>query len=104
MDINLDDLSLKELKKLHKDVEKTINEYEDKKLAEARSELEARAKEMGFSLHDLIGERKPRARVAPKYRHPENAELTWTGRGRKPRWIEDALGSGSDLEDFLIPA
>lgn len=26
-----------------------------------------------------------------KYRHPENPDLKWTGRGRTPAWLEDAM-------------
>lgn len=25
-----------------------------------------------------------------KYRHPENPELTWSGRGREPKWLAEA--------------
>lgn len=41
-----------------------------------------------------------RAKVAPKYRN-EKGE-TWTGRGKKPRWLAAALTGGAKLEDFLI--
>lgn len=41
---------------------------------------------------------------APKYRHPENPELTWSGRGRRPGWIRDAVGAGRSLSDFEIGA
>lgn len=41
-----------------------------------------------------------RAKVAPKYRN-EKGE-TWTGRGKKPRWLTAALADGAKLEDFLI--
>ena len=34
------------------------------------------------------GARKP---VAPKYRNPDNPEQTWTGRGRQPTWVKEAL-------------
>lgn len=34
-------------------------------------------------------EKPPIERV--KYRHPENPELKWTGRGRQPKWLEEAL-------------
>jgi DNA-binding protein H-NS len=30
-----------------------------------------------------------------KYRHPENAELCWSGRGRKPKWVEAWLAQDS---------
>ena len=39
---------------------------------------------------------------APKYAHPENPEMTWTGRGRQPNWVKEALASGKALEDMAI--
>lgn len=44
----------------------------------------------------------PRPRVPPKYRHPENKDLTWTGRGNKPLWVVSYLDDGGDLETLLI--
>lgn len=45
----------------------------------------------------------PQARrtVPPKYRHPDTGE-TWTGRGKAPRWLADALAQGKTRDDFLI--
>lgn len=43
------------------------------------------------------GERKP---VAPKYRN--EAGETWTGRGKQPKWVAEALASGLTLEDLMI--
>ncbi|MBO9468145.1 H-NS histone family protein [Tropicibacter sp. R15_0] len=40
--------------------------------------------------------------VAPKYRHPENPALTWSGRGRKPKWFVEALEQGKTPEDLAI--
>lgn len=42
------------------------------------------------------------ARVSPKYEHPKNPDLRWTGRGRKPKWVEQCLDEGLTLEDLLI--
>jgi hypothetical protein len=56
-DFNLEALSLKELRQLQKDLAKAISTYEDRHKAEARAKLEAIAKEMGYSLADLIGGR-----------------------------------------------
>jgi DNA-binding protein H-NS len=39
---------------------------------------------------------------APRYRNPDNAEQTWSGRGRRPRWIHDAEASGRSLPDMEI--
>lgn len=53
-DFNLEAMSLKELRKLEKDLAKAISTYEDRHKAEARARLEAIAKEMGYSLADLV--------------------------------------------------
>jgi DNA-binding protein H-NS len=103
--MDLNNLSLSELKKLHSDVTKAIDGYEDRKKKEARAELEAKAKEMGFSLAELLGDvpkEKKRGTVAAKYSHPENSGLTWTGRGRQPKWVVEALASGRTLSDLAI--
>lgn len=43
-------------------------------------------------------------KVPAKYRHPENSDLAWTGRGRKPKWVEDWLGTGGTMEQIQIAA
>ncbi len=44
-----------------------------------------------------------RAKVAPKYRNPSDANQTWTGRGISPAWIK-ALKDAGTLETALIAA
>jgi DNA-binding protein H-NS len=46
--------------------------------------------------------RKARGKVAPKYRNPKNPSETWTGRGRKPLWVQAALDAGKELKDLAI--
>ena len=36
-----------------------------------------------------------------KYAHPENPSQTWSGRGRRPRWVTEQIESGKSLEDLL---
>jgi DNA-binding protein H-NS len=43
-----------------------------------------------------------RGQVQPKYRNPDKHSETWSGRGRKPKWVEDKLASGKSLDDLLI--
>jgi DNA-binding protein H-NS len=103
-DYDLEALSLTELKKMQKDVARAISTFEDRQTAEARVKVEALARELGYSLAELVGgEAKPkRAPVAPKYRHPENPALTWSGRGRRPQWFVDALAGGGTAGDMEI--
>lgn len=96
-------MELVDLKKLQKEVDQAITTYEDRRKSEAIMAAEAAVKEFGFKLTDLVsvekGGKKP---IAAKYKNPENPLETWTGRGRKPKWVSDALASGKKLEDLAI--
>lgn len=101
--MNLSELSLVQLRELNEQLPKEIarREADERKLA--RQELEKLAAEKGFRLEDLISNATPpKTPVAVKYRHPENSALTWTGRGRKPGWVEEYLGKGGSLEELLV--
>jgi len=103
-DYDLEALSLKELKQVQKDVAKAISTFEDRQRAEARAKVEAFARNLGYSLTELIGieGKTARASAPAKYRHPENPALTWSGRGRKPQWFVDALAAGKTARDLAI--
>ncbi|MGY3438727.1 MULTISPECIES: H-NS histone family protein [unclassified Marinovum] len=100
-EMDLEGLSLKELKQLQKQVAKAISTFEDRKKKEALAALEAKAAEMGFSLSDLTTGKGGKI-SAPKYRNPDDGTQTWTGRGRKPGWFVEALDRGVSPEDMHI--
>ena len=103
-DYDLEALSLSDLKKMQKDVAKAISTYQDRQKAEACAKVEALARDLGYSLAELVGTetKASRAPVAAKYRHPENPALTWSGRGRKPQWFVEALEAGKTAENMAI--
>lgn len=46
---------------------------------------------------------KTTPKAPAKYEFGENEETkTWTGKGRKPKPIAEALNAGHSLDDFLI--
>lgn len=102
--IDLEGLSLKELKQLQKDVESAVTEFKDRERRRALAEVEAFARERGLTAADLteLSSKRTRKSAAPKYANPADSSQTWTGRGRRPRWIEAALAAGKSLEDMLI--
>ncbi len=102
--LDLDALSLDELKTLRRDVEKAINDFKDRQLEKAREEVEAVARKHGYSLSVIagVGGGRKRKSSAPKYAHPKESGLTWSGRGRRPRWVTEALESGAKLDDLKI--
>ncbi len=63
--------------------------------------------EYGISATELkltgrgAGKRSAPAKSVPRYRGP--AGETWSGgRGRKPRWVTEALAAGKSLTDYEI--
>lgn len=104
MSIDLTNLSLDELKKLQKDVAKAVASFEMRRRQEALAAAEAAAREAGFSLSDLFGSGKTSAKAPgiPKYQHPENSALVWTGKGRQPAWFKEAIAAGTPADDLLI--
>lgn len=44
--------------------------------------------------------RKAAARGAAQYRNVDGR--TWSGRGRRPAWINEALAAGKSLDDFRV--
>ena len=103
MDLNY--LSLKELKDLQDKVAIAIFDFEKRKKAETLVELKALAQSKGFSLDELLDSgkaNKKKTPVAAKYADPANPDNTWSGRGRKPKWLAAALENGASIENFAL--
>ena len=93
--------------------EKLIEEAEElrvKELDGVIADIKEKIQMYGLTAQDLGLASAPRKRKAKpaaakkapaRYRGP-NGE-TWSGgRGRKPRWVTEALAKGKKLEDFAI--
>lgn len=76
-----------------------------KEKSAAIEDINTKIKTFGIRSRDLdFGyDSKPassgKSKVTMKYRSGTNA---WSGRGRKPRWVEEHLKKGGKLEDMLI--
>ncbi len=104
--MDLSKLSIKELQNLLHKIPAELKKRDAKDKNRVLDEVKALAKSRGYSLDDLIdgAPRKTRAGgvVPQKFRHPENADLQWTGRGRKPKWVESWLNGGGNLDALRI--
>lgn len=106
----LERMNLGELKELRKKLDRAISNYETRQRQKALSALEQAARDHGFKLSELISDRQPgksktkggeaESAVPPAYVNPDNPEQTWSGRGRRPRWVHDALEAGRTLEEM----
>ena len=101
-DFDLQSMNKEELQALQKNVAKAISGFDERMKAEALAKAEAAVKEFGYSLADLTGGKRGGKMNPPKYRNPADPSKTWTGRGRQPQWIKDALAAGKDLSEMAI--
>lgn len=104
--MNLSEMTYPELAEHQKEVDAAMRNLEKSRKADAKKAVKATAKEHGFTVEDLFdmpNKAKGSApKAPPKYRNPDNHAETWTGKGRKPQWIKDALEKNSDLSRFEI--
>jgi DNA-binding protein H-NS len=84
-------------------------------LAAVRAKIDEMASEDGMSFDSFVAAnlrqqdkpvRKPagatRGNAEPKYANPNNAGVTWSGRGPAPAWFMSAIQAGFSKEDLEI--
>jgi DNA-binding protein H-NS len=109
--INLEALSVPELNQLIEDAKAALEGKKQGAKAQLIEEMRKKAAQLGLDLGDLLDRlgpktniRKPRSdagrAVTAKYRSPEGE--TWTGRGRMPRWLTEAIRHGKAKKDFVV--
>jgi DNA-binding protein H-NS len=96
---------LDDLQEQIESLQKQRNELLAKERSSVIEDINAKIRTFGFSPKDLsFGEPVKttptgRAKVAMKYRLDNNV---WSGRGRKPKWVEAFVANGGKLDDILI--
>ncbi|RFA30559.1 trans-acting regulatory HvrA protein [Alkalilimnicola ehrlichii] len=104
--MNLANYNSQELRELRKEIDRELKKRRKQEVKEAQKELKHVAERYGFSLNELLSASpgvKPGAiKGAVRYRHPEDADKTWSGRGRKPSWVKEWEASGRSLEDLRV--
>jgi|TARA_R100000687_G_C6377615_1_gene131056 DNA-binding protein H-NS len=103
-DLDLNQLDQQELEQLRADVDQALKTLHARRLKEARSAAAALAKEHGFKLEDLVAPASSSAKknLPAKYANPDDPNQTWSGRGRKPKWFNEAIESGKTESDLEI--
>lgn len=105
---DISSLSVEELERLQQQAESLIASKKEQAIQNAYDQIVEIAASLDLTVEDLIEygtqKRKPATRktVEPRYRNKNNPEETWTGRGKKPRWLVAELEKGGKIEDHLI--
>ena len=101
--IDLDNLDVDELRAITENAQQLITQKQHQRLYDAYMQFEKIAEDSNSTIEEVLkaGEKLEKKRSI-KYRNTDNHQETWTGRGRKPTWLVDALAAGRDLEDFAV--
>lgn len=102
---DLSKYSLSQLKKIQNDVEEELKKRHFLSVSQAREQILHIARATGMSIDDLVSSRfskESKEPLAAKYRHPDDSEKQWSGRGRMPGWIKDWIASGKDLSEAKV--
>lgn len=121
MTLDISGLSTAQLEALLRAAQKEKKRKQKRKpVAKVRALLDKAAKASGYTLAELFGTASPSTtrksfrsskgtgqkttgtKVPPKYRNPADASQTWTGRGKQPRWVVDAIAAGATLDSLRI--
>lgn len=79
--------------------------------AQLREEVMALVAAKGYTIPELFGVgevfnrangKVKKAKAQPKYADPNNAAVTWSGRGKRPQWFKVALERGVEANQMLI--
>jgi DNA-binding protein H-NS len=99
MSDQLTSLSTKELIALrHK-----IDELIARRVEADKKQLEENLRELRqFRKTKSTKPRKAYPKVLPKYRNPRDESQVWSGRGLRPKWLQEALAAGGNLKKFEI--
>lgn len=89
----IDASSIEELNELISKAEAAIEQKKASEIATLREQMIEKARLYNMTPEEVLSFsiRKRRSVGAPKYRNPENPEQTWTGRGKKPGWLKQAV-------------
>jgi DNA-binding protein H-NS len=99
----LDKFSYVDLLNLQKRIEEAISDRRAADAQATKDQLRQMAEKAGFDIKELFGKRgSPKGTGIAKYRNPKDTSQTWTGSGRKPNWLVDAVKKGAKIESFLI--
>ncbi len=105
--------NLTELLEMNKKMQAAIDKEKQLQIKQFQQEMLAFCSKANVSLLELalpllkndfhfVKKRKTPGKGAVLFRHPENTSWVWSGKGRRPQWIEDWLRGGGRMESLHV--
>ena len=103
--IDLSKLSIEELETLAKDIQTEVVTRREAERERVLGQMRELAASLGLTLEEVVRLERSKGGSGggqARYRHPNDPSLTWSGRGKRPAWINEALAAGKSLDDFAV--
>jgi len=88
---------------INRKIEELTKQAEALRVQESKQVVESIREQInlyGLTVEDLFGKPRKGVTVAMRYRDGKGNE--WSGRGKRPRWLAEALKNGASQDSFLI--
>jgi DNA-binding protein H-NS len=100
---NLKGMSVETLQNLIADAQNLLDKYEKERRKAVIKEIQDLAASANLSVEIKEGDKViTSSKGVPRYRNPNDPQQTWSGRGKRPNWLNKALESGKKLDDFTV--
>lgn len=101
--MNLTEMSKNDLVELSKAINIELAAHKAQAIVDVKAVME----EHGMTLADIdpaIVRKQPKGprAAAARYAHPTDGSVTWTGLGRRPKWVNEYTSMGKPLSDLEI--
>lgn len=118
--VDLSALNYDQLQVVAEEAAKRAGKLREQRLAELKEKWAREAEDLGFTFDEVAGrtrrrrkkkagkkrpasggrkaKKSKRRRARGTYANPADPSQTWSGRGRRPNWLQDYLKAGGDLE------
>lgn len=102
---SIENKPLDELIQLRDDLDKLITQRQKERKKELKQQFYDMAQKEGLSVDEILDLNSPKkgprkgSKAPVKYEKDGN---TWTGRGRKPKWVNELIESGGEIEEYLV--
>ena len=107
----IDGMSQVDFDDLEQMVRASSEQRQEAKINDTFRQFEELAAAAGLQMATIMSKYSPpaakpklklRGRATPKYVHPDDANLTWAGRGLKPNWLTAYISDGGSIEDCKV--
>lgn len=97
--------TLDDLLAMRRQVDDELERRHRERPRETENELSGSARKWGYALAEVltgVTSKAEREASHPRYQHPYDPHLTWSGAGSKPHWVREWEATGHALEELRI--